>query len=81
MKKIVDWFKESNRWKHLLGGILIGLGADDWYCAAYTGGGVGAAMEFKDRQWGGKWDWVDLVLTFVGSMIGHGIRQLILKAF
>lgn len=81
MKKLVDWFKESNRWKHLLGGMLIGLGANDWYCAAYTGAGVGAAMEFKDRQWGGKWDWVDLGLTFAGSMTGHGIRQLILLMF
>lgn len=81
MKKLVDWFKESNRWKHLLGGMLIGLGANDWYCAAYTGTGVGAAMEFKDRQWGGKWDWADLGLTFAGSMIGHGIRQLILLMF
>jgi hypothetical protein len=77
MKKIIDWFKESNRWKHLIGGIVIGIGANDWYCAAYAGAGVGAGMEFKDRQWGGKWDWVDLGLTFAGSMIGHGIQELI----
>ena len=71
---IIDWFKESNRWKHLLGGMVVGLGADDWYCAIYAGGGIGAAMEFKDYQWGGKPDWIDAALTFGGSIVGYGLR-------
>lgn len=81
MKKIIDWFKKSNRWKHFVGGMLIGAAGNDWYCAVYAGFGVGAAMEFKDRQWGGSWDWIDLCLTGAGSMVGHGIRQLILLVF
>lgn len=44
MKKIIEWIKQSNRWKHLLGGILIGLGANDWYCAAYSGIGIASAL-------------------------------------
>ena len=49
MNKIIMWFKTSNRWKHLLGGLIIGMGADDIYCAAYAGIGVAAALELKDR--------------------------------
>ena len=69
--KALDWLKQSNRLKHLLGGVAIGLFADGWYCALYAGIGVGAAMELKDKLWGGKPDWIDLALTAAGAAIGH----------
>ena len=78
---IIDWFKESNRWKHLLGGVAVGAGSDDWYCAIYAGAGIGAAMEFKDYQWGGKPDWIDAALTLAGSLVGYGIRYGIFSIF
>lgn len=85
MKKIIDkiikWFSQSNRWKHLVGGILVGIGANDVYCAAYTGIGVAGALEFKDYQWGGKPDWIDFTLTVTGVAIGYLIRLLFLKTF
>lgn len=71
MKKIINWLKVSNRWKHLVGGIIIGLGADSDYCAAYAGIGIAGALELKDRLWGGKWDWVDFGVTVVGVVIGR----------
>lgn len=74
MKKIFNWLKDSNRYKHLVGGILIGLGADDTYCAAYAGIGVAGALELKDKLHGGKWDWVDFGCTVVGVAIGRTIR-------
>lgn len=77
MKKIWDWLKESNRYKHLGLGFAYGLGADDWYCAAYGGIGVSLALEFKDGQWGGKPDIVDAALTFAGVMAGYGVRYLV----
>ena len=43
-EKVIEWFSKSNRWKHFVGGVLIGLGADDWYCACYTGAGVGHSI-------------------------------------
>ena len=49
MGKLLDFFRESNRWKHLLFGCLIGIGSDDPYCAAYVGIGVASALEFKDK--------------------------------
>lgn len=71
MKRIIEWLSASNRWKHLVGGLLIGLGSDNWYCALYAGTGVAAALELKDRLWGGKWDWIDLSLTVAGAVVGR----------
>lgn len=56
MKKVIKWLKESN--KHLMGGMLIGAGANSLYCAAYAGIGVATALELKDRMWGGKAEWI-----------------------
>ena len=71
---IFEWFKESNRYKHLLGGILVGLGSNSVYCAAYCGIGVASALEFKDKQHNCKWDWIDWSLTVIGVAIGYSAR-------
>ena len=77
MKKFWQWLKDSNRLKHLVGGVAVGLGANDWYCAEYVGVGVAGSLEFKDYQWGGKPDWIDFTLTFVGVNIGYTIRYFV----
>lgn len=74
MKKVIEWLKMSNRWKHLAGGFLIGLGADSNYCAAYAGIGVAGALELKDKLHGGQWDWIDFGLTVGGVFAGRFIR-------
>lgn len=81
MNKIIDWFKASNRWKHLLGGVLIGIGANDVYCAAYAGIGVASALELKDKLWGGKPDFIDWALTVVGVAAGYASRFGVLQLF
>lgn len=78
MKKLFTWLKESNRYKHLLGGIAIGAFANSFYCAAYAGVGVATALELKDKLWGGKFDFVDLSLTLAGVAIGYGVRIMII---
>ena len=78
MKKIIEWLSSSNRWKHLVGGLVIGLGSDDWYCTMYAGIGVAAALELKDKMWGGQWDWIDLSLTVTGAAVGQSIRRALL---
>ena len=78
MRKLFKWLKESNRYKHLLGGIAIGAFANSLYCAAYAGVGVATALELKDKMWGGKFDIVDLSLTLVGTAIGYGVRIIII---
>lgn len=74
IKKLYNWLKESNRWVHLLGGFLIGFGANSIYCAAYTGLGIASTLELKDHMWGGEWDWTDWTLTVVGVAIGQATR-------
>ncbi len=81
MKKIINWFKESNRWKHFVGGIGIGALSNGVYCAALAGIGVASALEFKDTQWGGKWDWIDWCVTVAGVAIGFAARIGILALF
>lgn len=78
MKKILNWFKGSNRYKHLIGGIVIGMCALSWYNAIYASAGVGLAMEYKDKAHGGDFDIVDAGLTFIGGIIGQSIFQLFL---
>lgn len=79
IKNIIDWLKMSNRYKHLLLGIVFGTIANDWYCLEYGAVGVSLAMEFKDGQWGGKPDVFDFLLTLIGFNIGYLIRVLCLK--
>lgn len=77
MKKIWKWLGESNRWKHLLGGVAIGFAGDSSYCSAYVGVGVASALEYKDSAHGGKWDWIDWGLTVGGALIGLSVKLLI----
>lgn len=79
MKKSCRWLKASNRYKHLIGGAAIGLGADSLYCAAYAGVGVAGALEVKDKLWGGKPDWIDFVVTVAGVALGYLARTTVLK--
>ena len=67
------WLCESNREKHLAGGFLLGLTLT-FLCALGCAGG----MEFKDRQWGGKWDWLDFAATCIGGIIGQGVQACII---
>ena len=74
-KGIIEWFKQSNRWKHLLYGFLVSIIAG----FAFTLG-CAAGMEFKDKQAGGKWDWIDFGLTVAGAWFGLMLRIIIINA-
>lgn len=71
---LINWFKQSNRWKHLLYGFLVALIAG----FAFTLG-CAAGMEFKDKQAGGKWDWIDFGLTVAGGLAGLALRITIIN--
>ena len=81
MEKIINWFKESNRYKHFIGGALIGFLADDVYCALIAGCGVAGALEYKDYQWGGTPDWIDFAITVAGTAVGFCIRCAAIAIF
>lgn len=71
---LINWFKQSNRRKHLLYGFLVSIIAG----FAFTIG-CAAGMEFKDRAWGGKWDWIDFGLTVAGGLAGLALRLTIIN--
>lgn len=68
----MSWITESNRLKHLVFAIPIGF-VFTIFCVL----GVASGMEFKDKSWGGKWDWLDWLATMIGGVIGQ-IGQAIL---
>ena len=71
-EKVLQWWKASNRWKHFLFAIPLGV-----VCGANFVVGVGLGMELKDHLYGNKADFVDFALTAVGGLIGHGAMRLI----
>lgn len=76
----MSWITESHRPQHFFGGAAIGLlSLGDWYCALLCGLGIASALEFKDKSWGGKWDWIDWGVTIAGNLFGFGI-SIILKS-
>lgn len=69
------WFKESNRDKHFLYAIPCGLIGTELFVA-----GIATGMEFKDKLYGNKWDWIDWLMTMVGGLIGQAIQAGIVYA-
>jgi hypothetical protein len=65
-------FQDPTRRKHFLLAIPIGL-VFTILCVL----GVATGMEFKDRQWGGLWDWKDWLCTMLGGVVGQ-LLQIIL---
>lgn len=72
-KRTKIWFLITNRPAHfliaLIGSILLGIG---------FGIGAGLALEFKDKSYGGKFDYLDLSITFIGGVIGGMINIYII---
>lgn len=69
------WFKESNRDKHFLYAIPCGLIGTELFVA-----GLATGMEFKDKLYGNKWDWIDWLMTITGGLIGQAIQAGIVYA-
>ena len=67
------WLTESNRQYHFLYTIPIAL-VLTILCAI----GVDSGMEFKDKQYGNKWDWLDWLATVLGGLVGQIIQLVIL---
>lgn len=67
------WLKESNRPKHLRYAIPIGL---VFTILAVIGCAFG--MEFKDREYGNKFDWLDIAATMIGGAIGQLLQIIII---
>lgn len=62
-------FSDKTRWQHFLYALPLGLTLTI-LCVI----GVAFALEFKDYQWGGKWDWKDLICTLLGGIVGQCLQ-------
>lgn len=62
----MNWLKESNREKHLLYAIPI-----EFVFTILAVLGCAFGMEFKDKQHGGMFDWLDIAATMIGGAIGQ----------
>ena len=70
--KVWQWLRQSHRLQHLVGGFAVGL-----LLGLMAAVSAGAAMEFKDWQWGGKPEWADCLMTVMGGCVGWGLRLLV----
>lgn len=69
MDKIIQFLKTSNRYKHLIGGFLVGICALDTWTALYAAIVAASCLEFKDSEYGNQWDWTDWLLTVGGALV------------
>lgn len=67
------WITESNREKHLLLAIPCALILTLIFVL-----GLASGMEFKDKQYGNKWDWLDWIATIIGGIIGQVLQLIII---
>ena len=67
------WLKESNRQKHFLYAIPIGF-LFTILCVL----GVASGLEFKDKQYGNQWDWLDWIATMFGGLVGQLLQIIII---
>lgn len=67
------WLKESNRDKHLLYAIPSAFIGTILFAA-----GLAIGMEFKDKQYGNKFDWLDIAATLIGGAIGQVLQILLI---
>ena len=63
------WLLKSNRKKHFLYAIPIGF-ILTILCVI----GIASGLEFKDKQYGGKWDWLDWLATILGGVVGQALQ-------
>ena len=68
------WLNESNRDKHFLYAIPAG------FISLFLAIGLAIGMEFKDKEHGGQFDWLDVAATVLGGLLGAVIRWTIVLA-
>lgn len=66
-------FADETRWQHFGYAIPIGM-VFTILCVL----GVASGLEFKDKQWGGRWDWKDWACTMLGGVVGQIVQLLII---
>lgn len=72
------WLDEGGRWAWMLAGFIVGLSSCNWYNAAHSGVIISIfyvvyfRVEYKKDH-----SWWTMILTFLCSVVGQGIIQLL----
>lgn len=74
MDKIFNFLKQSNQYKHLIGGFLVALCLlivfmGHYLCAIYAVCIAASCLELKDKLRGCPWDWIDWFCTLIGGLL------------
>lgn len=69
------WISESNREKHFFYAIPCALLLTILFVI-----GLASGMEFKDKQYGNTWDWLDWLSTILGGIVGQMFQIVIIWA-
>lgn len=77
-RRIFEFLKRSNRWKHLFGGVVVGICGLSVFCAIYSAVVAASCLELKDVLHGCRWDWVDWLLTVFGGCLSAALWLVIL---
>lgn len=72
----MNWFFESNRYKHFFGGLML-----SFIFTVFFGLGLATGMEFKDYMYKNEWDWIDWGCTAIGSLIGGILNFLVISTY
>lgn len=68
MKKIIEFLKKSNPYKHLIGGFMVGLLACSPWAALYSAVVAATCLEIKDKMYSNFYDWTDWSLSVGGGV-------------
>lgn len=74
MKKLIEWLKYSNNYKHLFSCMGVAI-----LCGFVPAMFMGIGVEVKDKQWSGKFNWRDVGVDLIGAVIGTLIRFAIMR--
>lgn len=82
MKKIIQWIKESNHYKHIICVGVVAIIAYIMQLLNYpieiiVGGAIAVSLEYKDYAHGGKFDWQDIIASMIGAIIVLTIRLIL----
>lgn len=69
----MSWFTDSNRSKHFLYAIPVGF-VLTVLCVI----GLATGMEFKDKLYGNKFDFIDWLCTFAGGLVGQAMQIFVI---
>ena len=64
--KVKEVCLTSHRPQHFIGGMAVAF-----IFTFMATLGAASALEFKDKEYGNKWDWIDWSCTIVGGIIGQ----------